>query len=119
MSSPFGGVIGFMGGAKSLEPLKEPFAEQMQKEVRHILRDPRFLQALEAGMGEETVTDEIIQKVENIVARRLEELTPEMVKQIVQDMIREHLGWLVVWGGVFGGFIGLLTSLLRAWRFAL
>jgi uncharacterized membrane protein YheB (UPF0754 family) len=54
---------------------------------------------------------DVTAKVEAIVNRRLEELTPQMVKIIVQDMIQKHLGWLVVWGGVFGGLIGLLTHL--------
>ena len=96
-----------------MEPLKSPFEEQMRREVRGILSEPGFLQAIEEGMGEKNVTEEIIQKVDNIVLKRLDELTPELVKQIVQDMIREHLGWLVVWGGVFGGLIGLITGLLR------
>ncbi len=45
--------------------------------------------------------------------KRLEELTPTMVKEIIQQMIRIHLGWLVVWGGVCGGLIGLIASLFR------
>ncbi len=113
VQSQFGGMLGFIGGISALEPLKDPFEVQMRKEVREILSSPEFIKAIEQGMGEENVTEEIIEKVDNIVSRRLEELTPELVKQIIQDMIREHLGWLVVWGGVFGGLIGLLTSLFR------
>ncbi len=113
VQSQFGSMLGFIGGISALEPLKSPFEEQMRREVRGILSEPGFLQAIEEGMGEKNVTEEIIQKVDNIVLKRLGELTPELVKQIVQDMIREHLGWLVVWGGVFGGLIGLITGLLR------
>lgn len=113
VNSQFGAMLGFIGGVAALEPLKEPFELQMRKEVRAILGSPGFISAIEDGMGEENVTGEIIQKVELIVTRRLDELSPQMVKEIVQDMIREHLGWLVVWGGVFGGLIGLLTRLLR------
>ena len=54
----------------------------------------------------------IIKSLENLIDRRLEELSPEDVKVIVQKMIREHLGWLVVWGGVFGGLLGLVIELL-------
>ena len=49
---------------------------------------------------------------EEIDEKRLEELTPQLVKEIVQAMIKKHLGWLVVWGGVFGGLIGLLAALI-------
>jgi uncharacterized membrane protein YheB (UPF0754 family) len=112
VQSQFGSMLGFIGGVSALEPLKKPFEVQMRKEVREILGSPDFLTAIEQGMGEENVTEEIIEKVDSIVTKRLDELTPELVKQIVQDMIREHLGWLVVWGGVFGGLIGLITALL-------
>jgi len=50
--------------------------------------------------------------VGDIVQKRLDELTPGMVKDIIQKMIRNHLGWLVVWGGFFGGLIGLAASFL-------
>jgi len=56
--------------------------------------------------------DVILEKVDAIVQKRLDELTPIMVKQIIQEMIREHLGWLVVWGGIFGALIGLVASFI-------
>ncbi|MDB4562766.1 DUF445 domain-containing protein, partial [Akkermansiaceae bacterium] len=56
---------------------------------------------------------ELLARVNVIVEKRLEELTPKMVKDIIQQMIREHLGWLVVWGGVCGGLIGLVASVLE------
>jgi uncharacterized membrane protein YheB (UPF0754 family) len=52
------------------------------------------------------------ENVQNIIDKRLDELTPQLVKTIIQQMIRSHLGWLVVWGGVFGGLIGLTSALL-------
>ena len=113
VQSQFGSMLGFIGGTAALEPLKDPLEAQMRKEVKGILGSPDFLKAVESGMGEENVTEEIIEKVDRIVIKRLDELTPDLVKQIVHDMIREHLGWLVVWGGVFGGLIGLVTGLLR------
>ena len=114
VQSQFGSKLGFIGGVAALEPLKEPLEIQMRREVRGILESPNFLKAIEQGMGEESVAEEIIEKVDNIVTKRLDELTPDLVKQIIQDMIREHLGWLVVWGGIFGGLIGLITSFARA-----
>ena len=57
-----------------------------------------------------TASQDLQQKIDGIVTKRLDELTPEMVKEIIENMIQKHLGWLVVWGGVFGGLIGLITS---------
>ena len=114
VQSQFGSMLGFIGGISALEPLKEPFEKQMRNEVREMLGSPSFLKAIEQGMAEENVAEEIIKKVESIVSKRMDELTPDLVKQIIQDMIREHLGWLVVWGGVFGGIIGLIANFVRA-----
>ena len=61
-------------------------------------------------MADYSVSEDILKKVDAIVSRRLNELTPQMVKEIIERMIQEHLGWLVVWGGVFGGLIGLITT---------
>jgi uncharacterized membrane protein YheB (UPF0754 family) len=58
-----------------------------------------------------SLSSDLIESIETLVAKRLEELSPKMVKELVQNLIREHLGWLVVWGGVFGGLIGLASSL--------
>jgi uncharacterized membrane protein YheB (UPF0754 family) len=49
-------------------------------------------------------------KIACVIEKRLDELTPQLVKEIVQAMIKKHLGWLVVWGGVFGGLIGLVAG---------
>ena len=81
----------------------------MEEEIRSVVESPKLGEALRAGMASEGKAADVTAKVEGIVNRRLEELTPQMVKKIVQDMIKKHLGWLVVWGGVFGGLIGLLT----------
>ncbi|MFT5367087.1 MAG: uncharacterized membrane protein YheB (UPF0754 family) [Candidatus Latescibacterota bacterium] len=110
MGSPFGSMLGFVGGPSALQPLKEPFIEKVQEEIRLLLVSPHFLDAIQKAAGSDEHTDEIIDKVDAIVVHRLNELTPEIVKTIIQDMIRQHLGWLVVWGGVFGGLIGLATS---------
>ncbi len=110
MTSPFGSMINMFGGAAVLQPLRDPFVEKVQEEIRLLLSSPNFLDAIQRGLNTASHTDEMIDRVDAIVMQRLNELTPEMVKTIVQDMIHKHLGWLVVWGGVFGGFIGLITS---------
>ncbi len=112
MNSPFGGMLGFVGGPTALQPLKEPFVEKIQTEIRELLSSPHFLDAVQQGLGGSAHTVEIIEKVDAIVIHRLNELTPQMVKAIIQEMIHKHLGWLVIWGGIFGGLIGLATSLL-------
>ena len=112
MTSPFGSMINMIGGAAVLQPLREPFVEKVQAEIRLLLSSPKFLDAIQRGLNTASYTDEMIDKVDAIVMQRLNELTPEMVKTIVQDMIHKHLGWLVVWGGVFGGFIGLIVSVV-------
>ncbi len=112
LSSRFGSILGLVGGTSVFEPLKAPFKDRMRAEVYNILTAPTFLRAVQSGLQQSHLSEDIIQKAGDIVARRLDEFTPEMVKKIVQDMIHKHLGWLVVWGGVFGGFIGLITSLI-------
>lgn len=113
MKSPLGGMLAMFGGPKALEGMRGPFQSNMEEELRSLIGSPRLHQALQESVKARDLTDDILEKVEQIVSKRLEELTPAMVKQIVQDMIRQHLGWLVVWGGVFGGLIGLAASLLR------
>ena len=112
MTSPFGSMINMFGGAAVLQPLRDPFVEKVQAEIRLLLSSPKFLDAIQRGLNTASYTDEMIDRVDAIVMQRLNELTPEMVKTIVQDMIHKHLGWLVVWGGVFGGFIGLIVSVV-------
>ncbi|XZE20210.1 hypothetical protein SH449x_000070 [Pirellulaceae bacterium SH449] len=112
MESPFGGMLGMFGGPKALEPLREPFRNNVEKEVRSLATSPKLAEALSQSAAGEGSVDAVVDKVNGIVSKRLNELTPKMVKEIIQDMIRSHLGWLVVWGGVFGGLIGLIASFI-------
>ena len=57
-------------------------------------------------------SEKLKEDIENIIDKRLEELTPEHIKIIMKEMIQKHLGWLVVWGGVFGFLIGLSLGIL-------
>ena len=113
LASPFGGMLGMVGGATALEPLRDPFKTRMKLELREMLLSRSFSDAMTAGLKSGHAGEALVARAETIVTRRLEELTPQMVKRIVQEMIREHLGWLVVWGGVFGGFLGLIASFVR------
>lgn len=110
MSSSFGQMLGMFGGVEALNPLKQPFIEKMQTSLEAISQDEAFLSLLHEELEQPEVMKEMRQKITDIVEKRLDELTPKLVKEIVQTMIKEHLGWLVVWGGVFGGLIGLVAS---------
>ena len=110
--SSFGGMLSMIGGAEGLSGLKKPFIDKMKKSLGDIGKSDQIQDALKAGIAKTGAKDKIAKQINQIIERRLNELTPQMVKQIIQDMIRQHLGWLVVWGGVFGGLIGLLTTLL-------
>lgn len=110
MESPFGGMLGMFGGVKALEPLREPFRNNVEKEIRSLANSPKLQAVFSQSAASHDTVDLVVDKVNGIVEKRLNELTPRMVKEIIQEMIRSHLGWLVVWGGVFGGLIGLVAS---------
>ncbi len=112
MNSSFGGMLGMLGGADALTPLKEPFIAGMKKSMVEISEKESFKQLLQAEIDQPAVMADIRAKIAEIVDARLDELTPQLVKEMVQQMIKEHLGWLVIWGGVFGGLIGLLSALI-------
>jgi uncharacterized membrane-anchored protein YjiN (DUF445 family) len=115
MESKFGSTLAMFGGAAALDPIKPAFVEKMRTAVKEIVSSQDFqekLQALVTGGGDGGDHSELLDRVNEIVEKRLEELTPRMVKEIIQQMIRAHLGWLVVWGGVCGGLLGLVASLL-------
>lgn len=107
MQSSFATMLSMVGGAKVLERLREPFVERMKGFVEEVGRDEDLLAHLTSSSSQA-----LLDKVELIVEKRLDELTPLMVKDIMQQMIRKHLGWLVVWGGVVGGLMGFLVELL-------
>lgn len=105
--SPMGGMLNMMGGRKALLPLKEPIITKLKGIVTELADN-------QGGADQaNSLSDSLVAQVEQIVDRRLAELTPGKVKEIIEAMIREHLGWLVVWGGVFGGIIGLVVALLE------
>lgn len=116
MKSQFGSTLAMFGGAAALDPIKPDFVAEMRVSVKEIVSTPNFqdkLQALMAGDGTGAGHSGLLERVNLIVEKRLDELTPQMVKRIIQQMIRAHLGWLVVWGGVCGGLIGLVAAVLK------
>jgi uncharacterized membrane protein YheB (UPF0754 family) len=117
MDSKFGGALAMFGGTAALDPIKPDFVEKMKSSVKEIVSSNDFQEKIQALLtGGQNVHSELLDRIGTIVEKRLEELTPTMVKEIIQQMIRTHLGWLVVWGGVCGGLIGLIASLFRqAW----
>ncbi|MDG2474404.1 MAG: hypothetical protein P8M50_03875 [Paracoccaceae bacterium] len=104
-SSKLGSMLQMVGGPEALEPLREPIIEKLEAVVTK-------LSSSDTGSEDSDIIGSLINNLEDLIDRRLEELSPEDVKLIVQKMIRDHLGWLVVWGGVFGGFLGLAIELL-------
>jgi uncharacterized membrane protein YheB (UPF0754 family) len=114
MQSSLGGMLGMVGGAKALTGLREPFNERMRNYLYGMLESEEFQTRFTDRLAEATHSDAVIARIEDLVDRRLQELTPEQVRIIVQKMIRQHLGWLVVWGGVIGGLMGLVFATLSA-----
>lgn len=112
MESKFGGAIQMFGGEEALEGLREPFSRKLKSAVSSIVSSSTFKAQIDHHIQNSTLSDDMIASVEGLITKRLDELTPKMVKQLVQELIKEHLGWLVVWGGVFGGLIGLISSFI-------
>ncbi|MES2626397.1 MAG: DUF445 domain-containing protein [Pseudomonadota bacterium] len=105
LESSFGSMLGMFGGAKALSNLRQPFIDRMQDFLQGMAKDAELLDQI----GKQSA-DSLLGKVENIVNKRLDELTPQMVKEIIEHMIHKHLGWLVVWGAVLGGIMGLVVE---------
>ncbi len=112
MESSFGPMLGMIGGVEALKPMKEPFSLKMKETFLDIAENDSVQEGIMGIIKNTAENDQMISKIEKIVQKRLDELTPNMVKKIIHEMIRKHLGWLVVWGGVFGGLIGLATAFI-------
>jgi len=113
MESQFGSMLGMFGGASALDSFRDPFILTIKDFIKEETESPAFKSAIADSIETGNLTKKVESQVEGIVNKRLDELTPLMVKVIIQDMIKKHLGWLVIWGGVFGGVIGLGMSFIR------
>ncbi|MDX2370618.1 MAG: DUF445 family protein [Colwellia sp.] len=109
--SSFAPMLEMVGGSKALEPMKEPFIEKMKVSIQEITQSEKFNALLREELEQPNMIANMQEKVSDIIEKRLNELTPQLVKEIIQTMIKKHLGWLVVWGGIFGGLIGLIAAL--------
>jgi len=109
--SSFGPMLAMVGGSEAIQPMKEPFIEKMKVSITEISQSDEFNNLLREELEQPNMIANMQEKVSDIIEKRLNELTPQLVKEIIQAMIKKHLGWLVVWGGVFGGIIGLLAAL--------
>ena len=114
MQSSLGSMLGFVGGPKALTGLREPFNERMRGFLYELVQSEEFQRRFTDKLENLTQSDAVIARLEDLVDRRLAELTPEQVRLLVQKMIRRHLGWLVVWGGVIGGAMGLVYAALSS-----
>lgn len=110
MDSTLGGMLGMFGGEAVIAKLKEPFLEKIKASTIEISQSESFMNALNAHLHQGS--GHLADTIGEIVASRLAELTPLMIKEMLHGLMKEHLGWLVVWGGVFGGLIGLISTLL-------
>ena len=95
-TSSFGGMLAMVGGKEALQPLREPFIEKMKETVCELSQSESFNTILREELEQPNVVAGMRDKVSDIIEKRLNELTPQLVKEIIQTMIRQHLGWLVV-----------------------
>ena len=109
--SSFGGMLAMVGGSEALQPMREPFMEKMKHSIQEIAQSEQFNTLLRDELEQPNIISGMRNKVSDIIEKRLNELTPQLVKEIIQDMIKKHLGWLVIWGGIFGGIIGVIAAL--------
>jgi uncharacterized membrane protein YheB (UPF0754 family) len=113
MGSSFGAMLLMMGGEEALAPLKGPFIEKMKITLTDMVESDHFKNALKQGLDAHKIGIDMVAKIETVIDKRLNELTPQLVKAMLQSIISEHLGWLVVWGGIFGGLMGALFAFAR------
>ena len=110
MESKLGNMLNMFGGEQALEPLKEPFSRKLKSAVVGIVSSDTFKAQINHHLEHSSLNDDILRTIEELITKRLNELTPSMVSDLVHELIHTHLGWLVVWGGVFGGVIGFISS---------
>ena len=64
--------------------------------------------------GEAYITDATFyHEIENILSRKLEQVTPEAARNMAGPILRENLDCLVFWGNLLGGVIGLIVHFME------
>jgi uncharacterized membrane protein YheB (UPF0754 family) len=110
MESKLGQMLQMFGGETALEPLRDTFGRKLKSAVAGIVSSEAFMAQMQHHIAHSSLSGDMMEQIELLVTRRLDELSPAMVKELVYTLIHEHMGWLVVWGGVLGGLIGLISS---------
>ena len=110
MESKFGSMVQMLGGEDALEPLRDSFSRKLKGAVVSIVDSDTFRAQLDYHLSHSSLSTDMIESIDTLISKRLDELSPKMVKEMVESLIHAHLGWLVVWGGVFGGIIGVISS---------
>jgi len=113
LESKFASMINLIGGESALDNLKEPFTQKLKSAIIKITESKEFEKELQNYLNNSSFSDDLLKKIDSIVQKRLDELSPKMVKELLQNLMKEYLGWLVVWGGVFGGILGFVSSFIR------
>ncbi len=113
MESKFASMLSLVGGESALDGLKEPFTNKLKSALTKITSSKEFNNELQNYLKSSSFSEDLLTKIDNIVQKRLDELSPKMVKELLENLMKEYLGWLVVWGGVFGGLLGLVSSFIR------
>src|SRR5690606_35567357 len=80
MQSSLGGMLGFVGGPQALNGLRDPFNERMRGFFYELVQSEEFQARFAERVENMTHSDAVISKLEELVDRRLDELTPEQVK---------------------------------------
>ena len=110
MESKLGNMLNMFGGEQALEPLRESFSKRLKSALVGIVSSKTFKAQINHHLENSSLNDDVLKTVEELITKRLNDLTPSMVSELVHELIHTHLGWLVVWGGIFGGLIGFISS---------
>jgi len=108
MDTPFGGMINMFGGSSSLDQLRPKFVDKFKEVIKEITQSDSFQQAMTTQLSAQFSTEGMKQKIESLVTKRLNELTPHMVKEIIQkndtpaSRLVGRLGWRFWWSDRVG-----------------
>ncbi|CAA6798991.1 MAG: Unknown protein, partial [uncultured Sulfurovum sp.] len=87
MESKFGEMLNMFGGEKALENLREPFAKKLKSAVVKIVDSETFKKQIDHHLANSSLNDDILTTVDDLITKRLNELTPKMVNELVHELI--------------------------------